>query len=299
MPCEKPTVENFYHEPSNTICFVVYDPATKDGVVIDPVLDLDTLAWQISTESSDKVLAFVKNQGIKVHMILDTHTHADHVTAGSYLSDELKVPYAIGAKITVVQKTFAALYNIPDFKADGSQFGRLLQEEEVLQCGSLSIRCMPTHGHTPNCLSYVIGDTVFTGDAIFTEDFGTGRCDFPGGSAEDLFDSIQRIYALPLTTRVFVGHDYQPGGRPLRVESTVDLEREKNEDITCRATKDEFVAMKKKWDATLSFPRLIFPSVYINMNAGRLPAPEANGLRYLKIPLNMKFSTDDLGRKVQ
>ncbi len=292
-----PVVEHFYHEPSNTITFVAYDPTTKDGVVIDPVLDLDTLAWQISTDICDKVLEFLKANGIKVHFVLDTHTHADHITGGSYLSDALKAPYCIGAKITVVQKTFAALYNLPDFKADGSQFGRLLLEDEVLSCGSLKVRCLATHGHTPNCLSYVIGDAVFTGDAIFTEDFGTGRCDFPGGSAEDLYDSIQKIFALPLDTRVFVGHDYQPGGRALRVSSTVDLQREKNEDITVRATKDEFVTMKKKWDATLSFPRLIFPSIIINMNAGRLPAPESNGRRYLKIPLNMKFATDDLGRK--
>ena len=292
-----PHVDHFYHQPTNTISFVAFDPATKDAVIIDPVMDLDNFAWQLSLESSDKILEFVKANGLKVHYVLDTHTHADHITAGSYLSDVLKAPYGIGAKITVVQKTFAALYDLPDFKCDGSQFGKLIEEDEVLDCGSLKIRCLATQGHTPNCLSYLIGNAVFTGDAIFTEDFGTGRCDFPGGSAEHLYESIQKIFALPEDTRVFVGHDYQPGGRELRVSSTVHLQREKNEDITHRSTKEDFVTMKKKWDATLSFPRLIFPSIFINMNAGRLPAPHANGRRYLQIPLNMKFETDELGRK--
>ena len=185
---------------------------------------------------------------------------------------------------------------MPDFVCDGSQFDRLLPENEVLSAGSLAIRCLPTHGHTPNCLSFVIGDAVFTGDALFIEDFGTGRCDFPGGSAADLYDGIQKLYALPPTTRVFVGHDYQPGGRPLRVESTIGVEREKNEDITVRATRDEFVAMKRRDDATLNLPRLIFPSLLVNMSGGRLPQRHANGKRYLTIPVNLRGDTDDIGR---
>jgi len=291
-----PTVDHHFHEPTNTITFIVYDPATKDAVIIDPVVDLDTMNWQVSTAAADKVLADVEAKGLKVHLVMDTHTHADHITGGGYLSSKLNVPYAIGAKIVQVQETFKKIFNRADFKADGTQFGRLLHDEEIVEAGSLRIRCLATPGHTPNCLSYSIGDALFCGDAMFTEDFGTGRCDFPGGSAANLYDSIQKIFSFPLETRVFVGHDYMPGGRELRVQSTVDLQREKNEDITCRAEKQEFVEMKEKWDKTLNLPRLIFPSLYINMEAGRLPTPEGSmNLRYIVIPLNMRTPTGDFG----
>lgn len=291
-----PTVDHHFHEATNTITFIVYDASTKDAVIIDPVLDLDTMNWQVSTVSADKVLEDVAAKGLKVHLVMDTHTHADHLTGGGYLSKKLNVPYAIGANIVEVQKTFAKIFDRPEFQADGSQFGRLLRDEEVVEAGALRIRCISTPGHTPNCLSYLVGDALFCGDAMFTEDFGTGRCDFPGGSAANLYDSIQKIFALPLNTRVFVGHDYMPGGRELRVSSTVELQREKNEDITCRAEKQEFVEMKEKWDKTLNLPRLIFPSLYVNMDAGRLPSTDGEmSLRYIKIPLNLKQRTDEFG----
>jgi glyoxylase-like metal-dependent hydrolase (beta-lactamase superfamily II) len=293
----KPIVKDFFHKASWTCSFVVYDAATKDAVIIDPVTDLDTVNWVVSHEHNQLVLDFVAAEGLKVHYIMDTHVHADHLTGGSYLRDKLNVPFCIGENITVVQKTFAGLFNMPDFKCDGSQFSKLLKDNEVLQAGSLKITCWHTPGHTPNCMCFLIGDTVFTGDLMFTEDFGCGRCDFPGGSAAAMYDSVFRLYNnLPGETRVFVGHDYQPGGRPLRVMSTIQLEADKQEDLPRSGKKEDFVKGKSSYDATLDMPKLIFPSLIVNMNAGVLPAPESNGMRYIKIPLNLKAPVDDLGR---
>lgn len=295
--CTAPLVKAFFHKDSSTCTFVAYDAATKDAVVIDPVMDLETMNWQISVTHAEEVAAWIEGEGLRVHLVMDTHTHADHITGAQFFKSRFGAPYCIGDKITIVQRTFAGLFDLPDFRCDGSQFDRLLKEDEVVSAGSLQIRCLATHGHTPNCLSYVIGDAVFTGDALFMEDFGTGRCDFPGGSASDLFDGIQRLYALAPTMRVFVGHDYQPGGRELKFESTIGVERERNEDITARATRDEFVAMKHKWDATLNLPRLIFPSLLVNINGGVLPPRHANGKRYFIIPMNIRGDVDDIGRK--
>ena len=295
MKCVTPTVHSFFHKDSSTCTHVAYDPSTKDGVLIDPVTDLDMVNWQASSTYNQEVAAWITANGIKLHAVMDTHTHADHITGGAYFADKFHVPYCIGDKITGVQSTFAGLFDLKGFPCAGAQFGRLLKAEEEFMAGTLSIRCIPTNGHTPNCLSYHIGDAVFTGDALFIEDFGTGRCDFPGGSAADLYDSLMRLYALPGETRVFVGHDYQPGGRPLRVESTIGVEREKNEDMTIRATKEEFVAMKQKWDATLNLPKMIFPSLLANMNGGKLPEPHPNGHRYFVIPMNIRQKTNDIG----
>jgi len=295
----KPTVQHFFHKDSSTCTFVCYDPATKDGIVIDPVTDLDMVNWQTSTDFNEVVAKWVDDNGIKLHAVLDTHTHADHITGGAYFKERYNIPYCIGDKITIVQKTFSDLYNLQGFKCDGSQFDRLLKDQEVLTYGSLTIKCLASHGHTPNCLSYLAGNCLFTGDVMFIEDFGCGRCDFPGGSAADLYDSVMRLFALPGDTRVFVGHDYQPGGRDLRVETTMEAEREKNDDMTIRANRDEFIAGKTKWDSGLSFPKMIFPSLLVNINAGRLPEPAANGQRYFVIPMNLKAQTDSIGTKVK
>jgi glyoxylase-like metal-dependent hydrolase (beta-lactamase superfamily II) len=296
-PTFKPSVQNFFHEASNTCTFVLYDAATKDAVIIDPVTDLDAVNWQIGHSFNDSILAWVKEQGLKVHLAMDTHVHADHISGLSYIKAKLGVPIAIGAKITTVQKTFSGLYNMPSFPCDGTQFDRLLHDNEVVEAGSLSITCWATPGHTPNCMSYLCGDAVFTGDLMFTEDFGCGRCDFPGGCAGDMYDSVMRLYnGLPAETRVFVGHDYQPGGRPLRYESTIGLEAEKQEDLPKSGKREDFVAGKTGYDKTLSLPRLIFPSLITNIDAGRLPAEESNGHRYFKIPMNTKVGkTDALG----
>jgi glyoxylase-like metal-dependent hydrolase (beta-lactamase superfamily II) len=293
--CSRPTVKHFFHKDSFTCSFLVYDPATKDAVAIDTVMDLDTVNWQVSLTFAHEIAAFIDSEQLRLRYVLDTHTHADHITGAQFFKRRYGAPYCIGANITHVQATFAGLFGLANFAANGSQFDRLLQPDEELAAGSLTVKALLTPGHTPNCMSYVIGDAVFTGDAIFMEDFGTGRCDFPGGSAEHLYESIQRLFSLPTTTRVFVGHDYQPGGRELRVETTMDAERERNEDITVRSTRDEFVAMKKKWDATLNFPKLIFPSLLVNMNGGVLPPRHANGNRYFVIPMNLKGDVDDIG----
>ncbi len=294
-PSFKPSVESFFHEASSTCCFVLHDPATKDAVIIDAVTDLDIVNWQTSHAFNDKVLAWVKEQGLKVHLVMDTHVHADHVTGLAYMKSKLDVPIAIGAKITQVQATFAAMYNI-EFKADGSQFDRLLHEGEVVKAGSLEITCWNTPGHTPNCMTYLCGDAAFVGDLMFTEDFGCGRCDFPGGSAGDMYDSVMRLYnSLPGATRVFVGHDYQPGGRPLRVSSTIELEADKQEDLPKVGKREDFVKGKTEYDKTLNLPKMIFPALLMNINAGRLPPAESNGQRYFKIPMNTRQPTDDLG----
>lgn len=294
----KPTVKNFFHKDSSTCCYVVYDPLTRDAVVVDSVMDLDTVNWQCSVAFNQDVAAFVDSEHLTLHFVLDTHTHADHITGAAWFRDKYKIPYCIGEGIIHVQKTFADLFDLKDFPCDGSQFDRLLKDNELVSAGSLQIRCLATKGHTPNCLSYLIGDTVFTGDALFMEDFGTGRCDFPGGSAADLYDSVMRLFSLPHDTRVFVGHDYQPGGRELRVESSIGVQREKNDDLTVHSKKEEFVTGKTNYDKTLNLPRLIFPSLTVNMNAGRLPpAQGALHMRYLRIPLNFRGATDDLGEK--
>ena len=276
MACTVPTVKDFWHKESSTCSFVVYDPATKDAVVIDSVMDLDTVNWQVGQEHNEAILAFVKAEGLKVHYVMDTHVHADHITGAQGVKAGLggAVPYAIGANITQVQATFAKLFGLGDFKCDGSQFDKLLQDKEVVTAGSLKVTCLATPGHTPNCMTFAIGDTLFAGDALFTEDFGTGRCDFPGGSAAALYDSVMMLYnSFPGETRVFVGHDYQPGGRELRVMTTIQLSKDKQEDLPASAPRDEFVKGKTEWDKTLNLPRMIFPSLLVNMNAGRLPPP--------------------------
>lgn len=285
-------VKAFFDPDTFTLTYVVYDPGSLDAVVIDPVLDLDLLTWRTSTKSVDAVAAFIDERSLQVRWILDTHAHADHLSGMATLEERFGAPSAIGEHIVTVQRMFRDIYNLEGFCADGHQFDKLLADGEVLQGGSLSIRALHTPGHTPACMSYVIDDAVFTGDALFMPDYGTGRCDFPAGSAEALYDSVMdKLYELPPATRVFVGHDYLPGGRPLAYETTIGVSRESNVQLRAGITKADFVRFRQERDATLAPPRLILQSLQVNIDAGRLPAPEPNGTRYLKIPI------DFLGRR--
>lgn len=284
----KPTVKEFFDKATWTLTFVVYDESTKDAVILDPVWDYDPAASKMSTHSADEVLQFVKSHNLNVHYILETHAHADHVSGSQVLKKHIpNAKVGIGAKITEVQKVFKGVFNLdPSFKTDGSQFDILLEEGKQVQAGSLKIDTIYTPGHTPACSSYVIGDAVFTGDALFMPDYGTGRCDFPAGSADDLYTSVhEKLYKLPDHYRVFVGHDYMPGGRPMAFESTIGEEKAKNVQLKVETTRDQFVDFRNKRDKSLAAPRLLLPSVQLNIDAGKLPAEDTNGSRYLKIPV--------------
>lgn len=284
----KPQVKEFFDSATWTLTYVVFDPKTKDAVILDPVWDYDPAASKLSTKSADRVLEFVQVMDLRVHYILETHAHADHISGSQVLKKKLPgAKVGIGARITEVQKVFQGVFHLPaDFQTDGRQFDLLLQEETNLQAGTLSVQTLFTPGHTPACSSYLIGDAVFTGDALFMPDYGTGRCDFPSGSAADLYDSVHdKLYRLLEHTRVFVGHDYMPNGRALAFESTIGEEKRKNIQLTAETTRNQFVEMRNTRDKTLAAPRLLLPSVQINIAAGELPAAESNGSRYLKIPI--------------
>ncbi len=292
----RPIVEAFYDVPTYTLTFLAYDEASRDAVIIDPVLDYDPLASQTTVEGAARLVERVRALGLRVRWVLETHAHADHLTASQYLKAELGAPIAIGDRITAVQQTFKGLFDLPDdFATDGSQFDRLLADGETLEAGTLRVGVIATPGHTPACVTYHIGDAIFTGDALFMDDYGTGRCDFPRGSSAALYDSVRKLYALPDDTRVFVGHDYQPEGRDVRWETTIGKSKANNPQLSASTTKEEFVQLRDARDASLAPPRLIFQSVQVNIDAGRLPAPHANGTRYLRMPLNLFGPTDDLG----
>jgi glyoxylase-like metal-dependent hydrolase (beta-lactamase superfamily II) len=281
-------VEPFYDPRTSTLTYVVSDPVTRDAIVIDPVLDYDPAAGKTWTESVDRVSEYIRREGLRPHLVLETHAHADHLSGSQLLRQRFDARVAIGERIREVQAVFQGVFDLPpSFATDGSQFDRLLADGEQVRAGSLTIDVLATPGHTPACVSYRIADAVFTGDALFTEDYGTGRCDFPRGSAEDLFESVQRLYRLPDATRVFPGHDYQPGGRAVRWETTIGASKAQNPQLSAATTKGEFVAMRRARDATLAAPRLLYPSVQVNVDAGRLPAPHANGRRYLVVPLQV------------
>jgi glyoxylase-like metal-dependent hydrolase (beta-lactamase superfamily II) len=297
MSANNPVVEAFHDAPTSTLTFLVYDEASRDAVIIDPVLDYDPLASQTGVESAARVVARALALGLQVRWVLETHAHADHLSASQWLEHELGAPVAIGEHITVVQQTFKALFDLPaEFPTDGRQFGRLLADDEVLEAGTLRVHVIATPGHTPACVTYHIGDAVFTGDALFMDDYGTGRCDFPRGSSAQLYDSVQKLYTLPDATRVFVGHDYQPGGRELRWETTIGRSKANNPQLREDTTREAFVALRDARDAALAPPRLIFQSVQVNIDAGRLPEPHGNGVRYLRLPLNLFRPADASGQ---
>jgi glyoxylase-like metal-dependent hydrolase (beta-lactamase superfamily II) len=294
-------VRAFFEPVTFTVTYVVHDPATRDAIVIDPVLDYDPAASQTSTASVEAVAAFIEAEGLRLHHALETHAHADHLSGSQLLARRFGAAVAIGARITEVQATFKLLLDLPEsFATDGSQFDRLLADGQVLEAGSLAVRVLSTPGHTPACVCYLIEDAVFTGDALFIEDYGTGRCDFPRGSASDLYTSVHdKLYSMPDETRVFVGHDYQPNGRELRFETTIGASKRRNVQLHAETTRDDFVRFRTARDATLSAPRLLLPSVQINIDAGRMPAPRANGRRYLSIPIGLVHPIDDVGRIVR
>jgi glyoxylase-like metal-dependent hydrolase (beta-lactamase superfamily II) len=291
------TVQAFFDPATYTVSYVVYDALSRDAVVIDSVLDYDPLASQTSTESVQKLLAFVAAERLKVRWILETHAHADHLSGAQLMKRRLEAPVAIGAAITVVQETFKPVFDLSEsFATDGSQFDRLLADGEVLEAGTLRVEAIATPGHTPACLSYKIDDAVFTGDALFMPDYGTGRCDFPAGSAAALYRSVHdKLYRLPDDTRVFVGHDYQPGGREVAWQTTIGESKRKNIQLREETTSEAFVAFRSQRDATLAPPRLLYQSVQVNIDGGRLPPVHDNGRRYLRLPLNARRPSDDAG----
>lgn len=283
-----PAVTAFFDPDTSTYSYVVRDPASQACVIIDSVLDYDPASGRTKTVGAERIVEFVREQQLKVEFLLETHVHADHLSAAPYLQQQLGGQLAIGAKITTVQQVFAQIFNAEaEFAKDGSQFDRLLHEGDILTFGGMSIEVLHTPGHTPACLSYVIGDAVFVGDTLFMPDYGTARCDFPGGDAHTLYKSIQRLFELPDNTRMFLCHDYKAPGRDEHCnETTVAEQRQNNIHVRQGVTEDEFVLMRTERDATLSMPTLILPSVQVNMRAGELPPAEENGVRYLKIPLN-------------
>jgi len=284
-----PLVRTFFDEPTFTATHVVMDPSTKRAAIIDSVLDFDQASGRTSTTSADSVVAFISSAGLTVDWILETHVHADHLSAAPYLKKKLGGKIAVGANITAVQKTFGDLFNVePEFRRDGSQFDALFDDAARFSLGALEARVLHTPGHTPACLTYVIGDAAFVGDTLFMPDYGTARCDFPGGDAGTLYRSIQKIFALPDQTRLFLCHDYKAPGREFfSWETTVKDERSWNVHVGRGVSEADFVKMRTARDKTLAMPKLILPSVQVNMRAGELPPPDANGVRYLKLPLDV------------
>lgn len=282
-------VQAFFDEPTNTVSYVIKDPQSMACAIIDPVLDYDPASGRTSAISAQKIAAFVESNKLQTEWILETHAHADHVTAAPYLKERLGGKIGIGANITIVQKVFGKVFNAgPGFRQDGSQFDTLFDDGAVIGIGGLRGRAIHTPGHTPACMTYIFGDAAFVGDTLFMPDYGTARCDFPGGDAGQLYRSIQIIFAMPPETRLFLCHDYLPPGRTdYRWEATVAEQRAHNILIHDGVAEEQFVEIRKKRDATLKMPALIIPSVQINMRAGQLPAAEDNGVTYLKVPVNL------------
>ena len=283
-----PIIRAFFDKPTFTVSYVVHDPETKQAAIIDSVLDFNPASGRTSFASADAIIAYVADQGLAVDWLLETHAHADHLSAAPYLQQKLGGKIAIGEHIVTVQNVFGKLFNTgTEFQRDGSDFDQLFADGDHFQIGKLDVTVLHVPGHTPADIAYVIGDAVFTGDTMFMPDYGTARADFPGGNARQLFQSLRRILSLPATTRLFMCHDYLPAGRAEYAwETTVDAERAGNIHAHDGITEDEFVAMREARDATLDMPRLILPSVQVNMRAGHMPAADDNGITYLKIPVN-------------
>jgi glyoxylase-like metal-dependent hydrolase (beta-lactamase superfamily II) len=284
-------VEGFFDPGTSTVSYLVLDTRTLDCALIDSVLDYDPKSGRTGTTTADRLIARVQALGANVQWLLETHVHADHLSAAPYLKDKLGGRIAIGSQVTRVQHTFGKLFNTGSrFAHDGSQFDRLLADDETFVIGGLQVRAMHTPGHTPACMTYVVSDgaqsAAFVGDTLFMPDYGTARCDFPGGDARTLYRSIRKVLSLPAHTRLYMCHDYQPGGREVRFVSTVAEERELNIHVREGTSEEAFVAMRTARDATLDMPVLMLPSVQVNMRAGHLPEPDDNGVSYIKIPLN-------------
>jgi glyoxylase-like metal-dependent hydrolase (beta-lactamase superfamily II) len=281
-----PAVRAFFHDPTNTVSYLVWDRATKRAAMIDSVLDFDVRSGCTGTQSAEALLAAAREEGVSVAWILETHVHADHLSVAPFLKQATGAPIVIGEHVKSVQSTFKKIYNLDELAADGSQFDKLVADGDALPLGELQIKVLHTPGHTPACVSYLIGDALFVGDTLFMPDYGTARADFPGGDARALYRSIQKLLALPDATRVFLCHDYKAPGRDRFVwETTVGDQRANNVHLK-DTSEDAFVAMREARDKTLSAPVLILPSIQVNIRAGELPPAESNGVRYLKLPLN-------------
>jgi glyoxylase-like metal-dependent hydrolase (beta-lactamase superfamily II) len=282
-----PCVEPFFDEATSTFTYVVHTGNGTPAAVIDSVLDYDPKSAHTSTASADRVIAFVRERGLQVQWLLETHAHADHLSAAQYLKAELGGKIAIGERIRAVQHLFKDIFNLgAQVPEDGAQFDHLFSDEETFRIGALEARAIHVPGHTPADMAYQIGDAVFVGDTLFMPDIGSARCDFPGGDAHALYRSVQKLLSLPPSTRMFMCHDYPPSPRDVRCETTVDEQRRSNVHLHAGVSEDEFVQMRVARDRTLSMPVLILPAVQVNIRAGEMPPPESNGVRYLKIPIN-------------
>ena len=284
----QPEITAFFDEATFTVTYVARDPQSTKCAIVDSVLDFDYASGHTDTRSADAVIAFVRDKGYEVQWLLETHVHADHLSAAPYIQRELGGQIAIGENIRIVQDTFGKVFNEgTEFQRDGSQFDALFKEGDSFHIGQLRGDVMHTPGHTPACLTYVIGDAAFVGDTLFMPDFGTARCDFPGGSAETMWDSVQKILSLPDETRIFVGHDYKAEGRETYAwETTVGEQKRMNKHVGTGKSKEDFVRARNERDAQLGMPRLIVPSLQVNMRAGQMPPAEENGTVYLKVPVN-------------
>ncbi|MGB3815153.1 MAG: MBL fold metallo-hydrolase [Shinella sp.] len=284
----KPEIVAFFDEPTNTISYIVKDPASNACAVIDSVMDIDYAAGRITFGGADRIIAHIRDKGWELEWLIETHVHADHLSAGPYIQKELGGKLAIGENITVVQETFGKIFNEgTGFQRDGSQFDRLFNDGDSYRIGTMGVRVLHTPGHTPACMTHVVGDAAFVGDTLFMPDGGSARADFPGGDARTLYRSIQRILSLPGETRLFMCHDYGPNGRDIQWETTVAEEREHNIHIGKGISEDEFVKMREARDAMLAVPRLIIPSLQVNMRAGQLPPADESGGTFLKVPVNI------------
>lgn len=285
---QRPEVTPFFDEDTNTFSYVVKDPASQSCAVVDSVMEIDYAAGRTSLTGADKIIQFIKEQDLKLEWLIETHVHADHLSAAPYIQEKLGGKIGIGANITVVQDTFGKIFNAgTEFARDGSQFDALFNDGDEYRVGELICHAMHTPGHTPACMTHVMGDAAFVGDTLFMPDGGTARADFPGGDARVLYQSIQRVLCLPDEMRLFMCHDYQPGGRELEYLTTVKAEKDSNIHVHNGIDENAFVEMREARDATLDMPRLILPSLQVNMRAGHLPDAEDNGTVYLKLPLNL------------
>ncbi|HSM41965.1 MAG TPA: MBL fold metallo-hydrolase [Afifellaceae bacterium] len=283
----KPEIKGFYDTTTATISYVVKDPASNACAVVDSVMDIDYAAGRITFDHADEIIEYVRSNGLEVEWLLETHVHADHLSAAPYIQEKLGGKIGIGENITIVQDTFGKIFNEgTEFQRDGSQFDRLFKDGDTYKIGSMTGFAIHTPGHTPACMTHVIGDAAFVGDTLFMPDGGTARADFPGGDARMLYHSIQKVLSLPDEMRLFMCHDYAPGGREVRWETTVAEERANNIHVGEGKGEDEFVKMRTERDATLDMPKLIIPSIQVNMRAGQLPPAESDGDHYLKVPVN-------------
>ncbi|MBG59741.1 MAG: MBL fold metallo-hydrolase [Peredibacter sp.] len=283
----KLSVKAFFDAQTSTLTYIVYDVASKDAIIIDPVLNYDPNSGKISFDSLDEILRFVEMERLRPHFALETHAHADHLSSSHFLRQKFPgLKIGVGENIVKTQKFFKERFNLASLKTDGAQFDRLFRDGEEEQAGSLSFKALHTPGHTPACVSYLVGDAIFVGDTLFMPDFGTARVDFPQGSASDLYHSIhKKLFVLPDETRVFVGHDYQPGGRDLEFETTIGRQKADNIQINASVSKENYIKFRAEKDATLAAPKLLLPAIQVNIDGGKLPEPAGNGVRYLKIPL--------------